>query len=143
MFRHVRLGSPRQALLLALAVALFGVLGCQRTTENALPSGAHDIKLVVLNGRGGETLALVPVYIEGKGPFAFALDTGTSRSVVDSRIAAELGLPSAGGEVQVSGVGGKAVAQPVRVGHWRVGEIDIPASTLDALELSDGDRNGG
>ena len=80
--------------------------------------------------RGGETLALVPVYIHGKGPFAFALDTGASRTVVDRRIAAELGLPAAGPEVPVSGVGGNVAAQPVRVEDWRVDEIELPAMIM-------------
>jgi predicted aspartyl protease len=92
--------------------------------------------MTVLKGRGGETLALVPIYIEGKGPFSFALDTGASRSVVDHQIAAELNLPSAGNDVQVSGVGGQVSARPVRVKSWRVADIELPAAPIDALELS-------
>jgi predicted aspartyl protease len=139
----VRTGSLRQTLLPVLAVGFLLAAGCQRGNELSIPAGAHDIKMVVLKGRGGETLALVPVFINGKGPFAFALDTGASRSVVDTRLAAELGLPISGEESSVSGVGGKATAQPVRVENWRVGNIEIPPSTLDALELSDGDGNTG
>ena len=137
MCRHYRPVGSGQTLLLALAVTLAAAAGCNRGTDNGIPAGAHSTRMVVLKGRGGETLALVPVYIEGKGPFAFALDTGASRSVVDRRLAAELGLTVAGGEVQVSGVGGKAAARPVRVGRWQLAEIDLPATTLDALDLSD------
>jgi len=82
-------------------------------------------------------MALVPVFIEGKGPYSFALDTGASRTTVDSKIAEELGLLTAGGETQVTGVGGKAIARPVRVKSWRVAETDLPATTIDALDLSD------
>src|SRR5438034_10516552 len=115
MCRRVRLGSPRQALLLVLAVTLFAATACQHRTENFGPSGSHDVKMVVLKGPGGATMALVPVFIGDKGPFAFALDTGASRTSVDRRVAEEVGLPAVGGEVQVSGVGGKAVGRPVRV----------------------------
>ena len=142
MRRLFRIGGSRQAVLLVVAVPLLCATGC-RQSEPDLPAGAHAIEMVVLKGTRGETLALVPVYIEGRGPFAFALDTGASRSVVDSRIAAELGLSAAGGEIEVSGVGGRTVARPVRVVSWRVGDIDIPTSTLDALEPSGGDGKTG
>src|SRR3954470_8090089 len=133
----------RQALLLVLAVSLLGAAGCQSGTGNGAPAGAHDIKMLVLKGPGGATLALVPVYIKGKGPFTFALDTGASRSTVDSRVAAELGLPVAGGAEPVKGVGGKVVARPVGVQQWRLDDIDLPASTLDALDLAAGGRQDG
>jgi Aspartyl protease len=58
---------------------------------------------------------------------------------VDRRIAEGLGLPVAGDDVQISGMGGNALAQPVRVARWRLAGIELPASTLDALDLSDGD----
>jgi len=140
MSRRIRPGSPWCALLPALAAAV-GAAGCQRGPE--VPPGAQAIEMVVLKGRGGETLALVPVFIEGKGPFAFALDTGASRTVVDRRVAEELGLPPAGGAAEVKGVGGRAVAVPVRVGGWRVGGIELPAGTIDALDLAaDGRQDG-
>ena len=60
-----------------------------------------------------------------------------ARPTCDRKIADELGLPEAGGEVQVGGVGGKATARPVKVKSWRVAETDLPATTIDALELSD------
>jgi hypothetical protein len=123
MCQRSRLGRPRQALRFFLAVSLFAAPGCWRGAENSIPSGAHEIAMVVLKGPRHETLALVPVFIGDKGPFAFALDTGASRTVVDRRIAAELGLPVAGGEVQVSGVGGNAVAQPVRVDRFSADNI--------------------
>jgi hypothetical protein len=138
MSSRFRLGGWRTGLLLLLAVAT----GCQGG-NTGVPPGAHVIPMVVLKGQGGETLALVPVFIDGQGPFAFALDTGASRSVVDRKIAAELGLSVAGGDVQITGVGGNAPAVPVRVGHWRVANIDLPTSTLDALNLSDPDRSTG
>ena len=143
MRRCFRTGGPRQALLLVLALSGFGIPGCRPGIEEGVPAGTHAIEMAVLKGREGETLALVPVYIEGKGPFAFALDTGASRTIVDRRIAEELGLPIAGDDVQVSGVGGNTLAQPVRVARWRLAGIELPASTLDALDLSDGDRLAG
>ncbi len=127
MRRCFRTGGPRQALLLVLALSGFGIPGCRPGIEEGVPAGTHAIEMAVLKGREGETLALVPVYIEGKGPFAFALDTGASRTIVDRRIAEELGLPIAGDDVQVSGVGGNTLAQPVRVARWRLAGIELLA----------------
>ena len=42
------------------------------------------------------TMIVVPVTINGAGPFDFLLDTGSSDTVVDRRLAEELHLPSAG-----------------------------------------------
>jgi predicted aspartyl protease len=48
---------------------------------------------IVLHMDGRITLA---VRVNGAGPFRFRLDTGASRTVVAARLAASLGLPSAG-----------------------------------------------
>jgi predicted aspartyl protease len=42
------------------------------------------------------SMIVVPVTINGAGPYDFILDTGTSDMVVDSQLVAELSLPSAG-----------------------------------------------
>src|SRR3569623_838600 len=39
---------------------------------------------------------VVPVYINGHGPFGFEVDTGANRSVVATEVAALCSLPSAG-----------------------------------------------
>jgi hypothetical protein len=142
MGRHMGPGSVRWAGSWVVAVFLLGI-GCQRAVEIGVPAGAHDIPMEVLKGAQGQTLALVPVYLEGKGPLAFALDTGASRSTVDRRVAVELGLPVAGRAEQVEGVGGKVLARPVDVHRWRVGAIDLPASTLDVIDLSANGRAEG
>jgi predicted aspartyl protease len=35
---------------------------------------------------------IVPVYIDGTGPYEFALDTGAAKSVIEASLAARLGL---------------------------------------------------
>ena len=47
------------------------------------PHGEQTVKIEVVATSAGparQTLALVPVYIDGHGPLPFALDTGASRS---------------------------------------------------------------
>jgi predicted aspartyl protease len=126
-----------------VTAAALAVIGCKRVAEPALPPGSYQIHMMVVKGRHGETMALVPVYINGQGPFAFALDTGASRTVIDRQIAEELRLPAIGEPVEVTGVGGSATAQPVRVENWRIDKIDVPAATMEAVELANGDKKLG
>ena len=52
---------------------------------------------------GKQVLELVPVTIDGKF-FTFALDTGASRSMIDSQVARKLAVPKAGSAGKVAGV---------------------------------------
>lgn len=81
----------------------------------------------------------VPVYLNGRGPHEFVVDTGANRSVVSEELAAALALPSAG----FAAVHGIVSAQPapmVKVDRLRVGEVlssglrlpTAPASRLGA-----------
>jgi hypothetical protein len=131
--------------LLALAIPLLPLAGCQRGAEQqpaASPTGGAEqaVRLVVLQGPGGSTLALAPVFIDGRGPFAFALDTGASYSVIDQELADELNLPSAGPPVEVTGVAATAEAGQVRAGGWRVGVVPLPGDTMVTLDLSEPNR---
>jgi hypothetical protein len=53
----------------------------------------------------------VPVTVNGQGPFAFLLDTGSSRSAVSSELAASLSLPTVAKTMMVTTTGSQA--QPV------------------------------
>jgi hypothetical protein len=44
----------------------------------------------------GESTIVVPVMINGAGPFDFMFDTGTTHTIIDSKLAAELHLPIQG-----------------------------------------------
>ncbi len=129
--------------LLALALPLLAVGGCQRGADQrtaqppGTPAEERSIPLLVLEGPGGATLALAPVYIAGHGPYAFALDTGASHSVIDRELAEQLGLPTAGSAVEVTGVAATAEAGQVRVGGWRVGDVQLPGDTVVSLALSE------
>jgi len=136
-------GRPWRLAL--LAVALVAAAGCRRGAveqPGAPPSeaGGQTVSLLVLQGPGGSTLALVPVFIGGQGPFAFALDTGASHSVIDKDLAEQLDLPATGPAVEMTGVVTTTEAHQVRVGTWRVGDVELPGRTLVALTLSEPDR---
>jgi len=52
----------------------------------------HQVKFRVK----GESIIVVPVMINGAGPFDFMLDTGTTNTLIDRKLAEELHLPTAG-----------------------------------------------
>lgn len=96
--------------------------------------GAIRVPLQVLQAPDGSTLALVPVTINGQGPYSFALDTGASKSLVDATLSDQLGLPVVGSAGQVTGVAGAANANLVHISNWQLGTVTLPPS--DAIKLS-------
>lgn len=57
----------------------------------------------------------LPVYVNGKGPFLFELDTGSEMSMVASETAARIGLPTAG---TMNGMGaGSGATSMARIPH--------------------------
>ena len=64
----------------------------------------------------------VPVYLNGRGPFAFVVDTGANRTVVATEVAAACDLP-AGGQVLVHGIAGAEPANLASVHKLRVGSV--------------------
>src|SRR5215471_16231077 len=61
-----------------------------------VPKGQQRVRLRVITAKGRDTIALVPVFINGRGPYPFALDTGASQSLIDSGLARTLGLRKVG-----------------------------------------------
>ena len=129
-----------------LAALVLVAAGCQRRggppAEQLapLPPGELAVRLKVLRGDDGTALALLPVYIEGEGPFHFALDTGASHSVIDRQIADRLKLVVAGAPVETTGVAAVTEAVPVQVPKWRVGDIEMPPRIFVTLEMPEKNR---
>jgi len=65
---------------------------------------------------------VVPVFINGRGPFGFVVDTGANRSVVASELVGVCGLPSAG-QADVHGIAGAEPANLAAVKRLAVGEV--------------------
>ena len=80
-----------------------------------------------------QTLALVPVFIDGHGPLPFALDTGASRSLISAALATQLQLPARGSAGMLAGVTGAASAENFAVASWRAGAIKLPPSMIAAI----------
>src|SRR3954463_6063543 len=127
----------RTATVLALA-ALLGAGGAgARGQQQELVIGLTVIK------HGKQVLALVPVTINGKGPYTFALDTGASQSLVDSGVAKELSVQTTGASHQVAGTTDGTSGQPIRGARWQVGKVALPATTVVEATLPFGNADGG
>ena len=82
--------------------------------------------------RVGRMLAAVEV--NGAGPYRFIIDLGANRSALSSRLAAELGLDTAGGQsVEVHGVTGSAVVPMAQVDELRVGHLVLQDQSMPVL----------
>ncbi|MFC3712493.1 retroviral-like aspartic protease family protein [Sphingoaurantiacus capsulatus] len=76
------------------------------------------------------TRMTVPVFVNGQGPFAFAVDTGADRTVISQSLATKLGL-IADRAAQLHGVAGVDVVRTTRleklkIGHKEVADIRAP-----------------
>ena len=128
---------PSRTRSLLLLTVLAVAAGCTSPVL-ARTSAPGTVHARVLAGAGGSRLLIVPVFIASHGPYDFALDTGAARSVVDSRLASQLRLPSTGTEQAVTGVSGTSEAQRVRVSSWRVDAVPLPDTTILSLRLPAG-----
>lgn len=80
---------------------------------------------------------MVPVFVNGRGPYAFVIDTGASRSAIAPHVVAELGLvPDPEHQLSVRGVTGTATVSSVAINRLKVGEITLEHQLLPVIEPS-------
>lgn len=120
---------------LATTLALFGSIplsaaqDCEgietecATTEYASPTRRDHVGRVA-----------VPVWVDGKGPFLFIVDTGASHSTLSPRLTEKLGLtPSITPGVWLNGVTGSAQVPTVRIEELRAAELIVPGGELPVI----------
>src|SRR5215469_6860797 len=73
------------------SLALFSFALYLSTSVSGFGQQPHQVKFRVT----GESIIVVPVTINGAGPFNFMLDTGTTNTIIDRKLAEELHLPLA------------------------------------------------
>jgi hypothetical protein len=123
------------------AVALLLVAGCGGSKPTAAPKGQYDVTIRILK-HGKQVMALVPVTIDGHGPYTFALDTGASQSLVDSSVAKALRAKKTGDTHKVAGVTSVTKVSEIKVAHWSVGKVVLPATTVVEANLPFGGVQG-
>lgn len=81
------------------------------------------------------SMIIVPVSLNGSRPYNFVLDTGCSKSIVDRKLAGELGLPPAG-EKSVTGVLASAKLSVVHVKSLSVAGATVEDGEVFSVEHS-------
>ena len=74
---------------------------------------------------------LVPVFLNGHGPFRFVVDTGASQSAISSQLTAQLTLaPTPGADVLIHGTTGQAMMPSVLIEQFEIGSLRIEHQRL-------------
>ncbi len=143
--------TPRSAGLLAALPALaLGLAACGGSGTDTSSDVGHapgepapplHAPARIVNNRGAVS-ALVTVAIQGR-PFAFKVDTGATRTVVDERVAREVGLANRGRPERVTSLGCSSGVQPVGIDDWRLGSARLPRSTVAASPTQFGGKRFG
>jgi predicted aspartyl protease len=89
----------RSAATLTFVLLLGSCIGISQPGDVAPEPGEVRFELA---GPGGVAL-VVPVRVNGAGPFPFVLDTGATLTCIDETLARELALPDAKGTVALGG----------------------------------------
>jgi predicted aspartyl protease len=118
-----------------LALALLNPHAC------VVDAHAHDRQFLTSFEIGDQGGVIVPVAVNGRGPFRFLLDTGSTHSAVSEAIAGDLGAPVVARAVVSSAVGGdeRTVIRIHRLQHGVLTVSNILASVVDLAGI---DRNG-
>lgn len=129
-------------LLLCAALVLTGCgPDADARAKGPLDDAAGEIPFQ-LAGRGGAAVVL-PVWVNGEGPFQFALDTGATFTCVDSELARRLALADS---PTATGLGANAQGASrirlLRADSVRVGGAAVEELTLCELDLRHAGRIG-
>jgi predicted aspartyl protease len=82
----------------------------------------------------GGAFLIVPVTLNGAGPFDFLVDTGTNTTLIDPQVATELGLDAVD-RLVVQTAAGETVALRYRVGRLGVGNEEAEGAEVLAVPL--------
>lgn len=88
----------------------------------------------------GGYLVVVPVTLDGNGPFDFVVDTGTNTTLIDVELAAQLKLKPAGRQMLATLTGSQEVTRyhsGVAVGSHLSGDLVVLAQKMDELHAVD------
>lgn len=121
-------------LMLAAAAALQSPVESQPLADFMPDAEIVETLAAAQNGRNRMT---VDVFVNDQGPFPFIVDTGATRSVVSSILAARLALPP-GPQVRLHDISGAGGVGTARVARMRVGPLetaDVMAPSLDPRHI--------
>src|SRR4051812_48397489 len=84
---------------------------------------------------GAQPLILLPVHVNGRGPYDFIFDTGAGTSLLSSQLAKEIGVQILGSK-DGQGAGGKVSVSLAKVDSFSVGDKKIADVDVGIVDLS-------
>jgi predicted aspartyl protease len=108
---------------------LFAIL-CFFVCLSALASDSCERRFRVKFRAAAESMIIVPVTVNGLGPFDFLFDTGMGETVIDRKLAAELNLPHAGNTDLMTLQHSRAVSLV------HAGSLAMGGATVHGIDLS-------
>jgi hypothetical protein len=118
----------RLFVVLTFALCASAVAAAQDQTQPNPQIVTSKIKLDELN------MIIVPVSINGSGPYDFLLDTGAAKTMVDQKLADQLGLPRAGEKTVVG------VLASARMSVVYVNSLSVAGATVSGGEIFSSDH---
>ena len=126
-----RFHAGRCAVLLSLVAC--GDAPPDKLEAPVVAPGAHEVAFEF--PPRGEGAVLVPVTVNGQGPFRFVLDTGATLTCVEPALARQLGIESSRA-ASAAGAAGVAPLQLVRLDRVAVGGAAIDSLQGCVLDLA-------
>lgn len=83
---------------------------------------------------GSRGAIILPVWVNGRGPFRFLLDTGSTHTAISAQTAADIGAPVVAKAMMGSAAGSRET-QVVRIDALNVGPITVPDLLASVVEL--------
>lgn len=130
--------ANRRFVFLLFTLTVFVSASCQQitSTRTGAPANTEAGEVAFeLAGPNGAAM-LVPVTINGQGPFNLVLDTGATFTCVDQKIVEQLKLPERGGQLGIgAGIRGSGQVRLVSIESLQVGTAKASDLTACALDL--------
>lgn len=117
----MELDRRRTAAGLATALAGFGPAFAESAGADSLPVATDELGRMVAE-----------VFLDGRGPYRFAVDTGANRTTVADDVAGALDLPP-GPTLTINGIAGAYAARSVRVETLTIGARNAGPFTAPVL----------
>lgn len=95
------------------------------------------VPVLVFRGPDGSVRLFVPVFVQGEGPFPFALDTGASSSVIDRDLVDALGLTVSDETQEAFGVSGRLDVGTLTLRRWQLGSVRLQRTRVGVVDLPD------
>jgi len=116
------------------------VLPTAAGTSAPEPVVRPDFEATTRTDRAGRIM--IPVKVNGQGPFRFMLDTGANRTMLTPRLVEKLGIQLDADTIRLNGVTGSAMVPAVTVNEVTVGDITIAGQQLPVADALTADIDG-